>query len=261
MFLLIMLFAACNNNEIETQQIEENNFSSLIFDASYAVSSAGYPECEETNGYILRQAHINRAAQLLAMARGIDFIEPKSYELFDEAEQIMMQIGNRCSRWTDEIYVLGLFESGYSQRYLQGDHREYIRRHHLVHHECPDGWIDNGHGCFSPYRCETDINIECVPTSCGYWQIRTIFENRPSCNQLVDNTEISIDFVCDWLDDNYPNIAAYNAGNAGAREGRGQAYSNRVFIALELLRGRANMTHWRYNSDSGQRRNFVHEYN
>jgi hypothetical protein len=201
-----------------------------------------YNECLMNQTNLSLRERIYRAGRLLLMVRNQNQISSQGQKTQLDAELVYSQIMNVCPEFTDEVYILGLVESGYSDRFLFGDWRISVPTDEI----CPSGWLETSVGCFSRTQCSLNNDKFCAPTSCGYWQIRTVYPGRPTCNELVQQPETGIRWVCDWVKQNWPNAAAYNAGVGGARSGLGQPYANRVYTALELLRGEGNIEKWQY---------------
>lgn len=206
-------------------------------------------ECIASDTQLERQERINRAGQLLALVRGQQINSGHDHEYAAEAAPILEAIDDVCPEWSNEVFNLGLYESGYLDRYRHGDYRRRLSSTS----ECPAGWINTSRGCYSRIACEPGSQ-NCVPTSCSYWQIRSIYPGRPSCTEIVRNEDVAIEWACDWVSNNWPNVAAYNAGPAGARLGRAQPYANRVYIGVELLSGRGDLSNWHFS-----RRRFIHD--
>lgn len=196
-------------------------------------------------------ARYDRAGQLMALARGYQPHDGRDHQRAAEARRILGAIDAVCPEWADEVFNLGLYESGYLRHSLRGDWRRWKRK--SEDESCPDGWESTARGCYTRNSCDPDTIENCIPTSCSYWQIRDIYRGRPTCSELVYNIDTGIEWACDWVSSNWPNIAAYNAGHGGSRAGRSQPYANRVFIGVELLRGRGDINEWTFEN-----RRFVH---
>jgi len=198
---------------------------------------------------IARRERYSRAGQLLAMIRDQNRWDNYSHLRAGEAQRILENIEDVCPDMASEVFSLGLYESGYVDHNQRGDWRLYQPRSN----NCPDDWQQTDRGCYSQHSCEPGKDYRCSPTSCSYWQIRSIYRSRPNCQASIDDNNMSIQWVCEWLTDNWPNVAAYNAGRAGSRQGRSQAYANRVYTGIELLEGQGNLDEWTYSN-----RRFVH---
>jgi len=207
-------------------------------------------ECLQLDRDSERLERFSRAGQLMAMVRGQQPWDGRDHLRAAEARRILEHIDGICPEHADEVFNLGLYESGYMDRYLRGDWRLYQPRGE----SCPVGWDRTDRGCYSRHACDPDEDANCIPTSCSYWQIRGIYRGRPSCATAIREDDVSVQWVCDWVEDNWPNVAAYNAGHAGSRAGRAQPYANRVYIGVELLRGRGDLDEWTMRN-----RRFVHE--
>lgn len=195
----------------------------------------------ESQKTLKRWPRIERAARILSMVRGV----PHEGESQDYSTAMTRRILNLtdsiCPEYSTEVFALGMFESGYLSRFSFGDWRI-----HREEDDCPSGWYSTSRGCYSRSICDSSEE-NCRPTSCGYWQVRTIYQGRPTCRQLTREPEYGIEYACEWAADHWPNVAAYNAGHNGARRGLGQSYANRIFIAVALIEGEGNLEKWDFH--------------
>lgn len=252
---LLFIFATASNKEPTEEAggivggTNQDSFDS--WGLSGQCEELQYPESIMPEDDILRLARYNRAGQLIALVRGRQPWDGRDHQRAAEAQRILGAIDAACPEWADEVFNLGLYESGYLQHGLRGDWRKWKRK--SEDEMCPDGWERTARGCYDRDSCEPEITENCIPTSCSYWQIRDIYRGRPTCSELVYNIDAGIEWACDWVASNWPNVAAYNAGHGGSRAGRAQPYANRVFIGVELLRGRGDINEWTFEN-----RRFIH---
>jgi hypothetical protein len=235
---------------ISTSEINQNSFDIWAQSGQCEVLQQ-YPESIISEDDMHRLARYDRAGQLLALVRGRQLNDGHDHERAAEARRILEPIDAVCPEWSNEVFVIGLHESLYLQRGLRGDWRKW--KHKPEDGTCPDGWESTARGCYTQDRCDPDVNENCIPTSCSYWQIRDIYRGRPTCSELIYDIDVGIEWACNWVASNWPNVAAYNAGHGGARAGRAQPYANRVYIGIELLRGRGDINEWTFEN-----RRFVH---
>lgn len=143
---------------------------------------------------------------------------------------IASKLMDECPEYALDIYLIGIPESyNWNRSEYEGDFRIQFAEGE----SCEDCVCTND-GCFSTDPCNPNESDNCVATSCGPFHIRPIYRDF-SCEDLK-NERFSIQWMCDWMNDNYPNIAAHNAGIRGASTHSGaDDYGYRHFLLKELV--------------------------
>jgi len=63
---------------------------------------------------------------------------------------------------------------------------------------------------------------------CGAMQVKATYDTRPTCMELVADPRLGVRTGLEIFVDYERDLAAYNAGRAGARAGRGRGYASAV---------------------------------
>lgn len=143
---------------------------------------------------------------------------------------IANELINECPEYALDIYLIGVPESyNWNRSQYEGD----FRIQYEDGEPCADCTCTHD-GCFSRESCDPNEVENCVATSCGPFHIRPIYRDF-SCEDLKDE-RFSIEWMCNWMVNNYPNIAAHNAGVRGASTHAGaDDYGYRHFLLKELV--------------------------
>lgn len=166
--------------------------------------------------------------------------------------QVTDYLLDECPEYALDIYLIGVPESyNWNRNRYRGDYRvQYELGEPCENCTCVSD------ACYSEDSCDPNEEENCVATSCGPFHIRHIYRDF-DCDD-VRNERFSIEWMCNWMGDHYPNIAAHNAGLRGAStHSAADDYGYRHFLLKELIT--SNHGHnlddwgWGLNASSGNR--------
>lgn len=192
--------------------------------------------CDENSNYSERfvckvpsEESTTPRQELAAQIRRVNEItnRPRTERRVARITDILM---DECPEYALDIYLIGVPESyNWNPSRYHGDYR--IR--YDLNEPCEDCFCVTD-ACYSDDVCNPSSDENCVPTSCGPFHIRHIYRDF-ECEDLK-NERFSVEWMCDWMSDNYPNIAAHNAGLRGAStHSASDDYGYRHFLLKELV--------------------------
>lgn len=193
-------------------------------------------ECEATGEYMQRfvckatpVAPMNPRQELASQIRRVNMItnRPMTERRLSRVTDYLL---DECPDYALDVYLIGVPESyNWNRDRYEGDYR--IR--YELEEPCEDCFCVED-ACYSGDDCNPASDENCVPTSCGPFHIRHIYRDF-ECEDLK-NERFSVEWMCDWMSNNYPNIAAHNAGLRGAStHSASDDYGYRHFLLKELV--------------------------
>ena len=187
-------------------------------------------ESDYTSRFVCKEAPtvpLNPTQELAEQIRCVNEITRRTMpeERVSEITNILVQ---ECPDYALDIYLIGVPESyNWNRNHYEGDYRIYYDSDESCEN-CEGGTR------YSEGECDPDSDSNCTATSCGPFHIRHIYPSRNfSCEELK-NERFSVQWMCDWMSDYYPNIAGHNGGVMGSRDGRSDKYGYRHFLLKQL---------------------------
>ncbi len=169
----------------------------------------------------------------------------------ERVESLASMIVDACPQHALDVYLIGVAESySWNPRRYEGD----FRIHYPLESDCTDCFCTQK-GCYSSEDCDPDQDENCFATSCGPFHVRHVFHNF-TCEEIKDE-RFATEWICNWFDMYYPNIAAVNAGIRGSTQhDKSDDYGYRHFILRELATSNRvpDPEQWSWGQGENQRR-------
>lgn len=242
-------FLACG------ESFSEQDFDNSEDDSFLAVSDCEPDMCSIEVDYSMHSVNLSPAegVQRDDLIRQIQIVNSVTKRTMREQriESIASLLVDTCPQHALDVYLIGVAESySWNPRRYEGD----FRIHYSLGEDCTDCFCTHK-GCYSSEDCNPDEDENCLATSCGPFHVRHIFHNF-TCDE-IKNERFATEWLCDWFDRYYPNIAAVNAGIRGSTQhDKSDDYGYRHFILRELAASNRvpNPDEWSWGRGENQRR-------